>query len=140
MVRELNNDDLGLLLQVFAVLLLAFAANFHFSRKSVRRHRKAAIAFVILNFVGELATVIAMLLTWVALWSPTAWEQIDDLLVFIPGSIAIVCAVALTIESVYARAVHIVRVERLDRLGRAAAADSRGLPTSEPARPRPRSE
>lgn len=138
-MRELNTDDLGLLLSLFAVLLLAFAANFHFSRKAVRRHRKAAITFVVLNFVGELSTVIAMMLTWVALWSPVAWERIDDLLVFIPGSIAIVCAVVLTIESVYARAVHIVRVERMDRMGRAAIT-SRGLPTSDPARPRPRSK
>lgn len=112
MVRELNTDDLGLLLSLFAVLLLAFAANFHFSRKAIRRHRRAAIGFVVLNFVGELSTVIALMLTWVALWSPAAWERIDDLLVFIPGSIAIVCAVALTIESVYARAMHIVRIDR----------------------------
>ncbi|MFC0313911.1 hypothetical protein ACFQNE_06130 [Gordonia phosphorivorans] len=111
-MRDLTADDLGLLLSLFAVLLLAFSANFHFSRKSVRRHRRAAVAFVVINFLGELSTVIALCLTWVALWSPTAWEQIDDLLVFIPGSVAVGCAVVLTIESVYARAAHIVRDER----------------------------
>ena len=52
-MRELTADDLGLLLSVFAVLLLAFATNFHFSRKEVRRHRRAAIVFVGLSFLGR---------------------------------------------------------------------------------------
>lgn len=115
-MRTLTADDLGLLLSLFAVLLLAFAANFHFSRKAVRRHRKAALTFVVLSFLGELSTVIAMMLTWVALWSPAAWDRIDDMLVFVPGTISISCAVALTIESVGSRIVHILRAERDDAL------------------------
>ena len=102
-MRELDNADLGLLLSVFAVLLLAFAADFQFSRKAVRRHRRATITFVSLNLLGELATVIALLLTWVAVWSLAAWQRIDNLLVFVPGSIAILCAAILTVESVYVR-------------------------------------
>lgn len=125
-MRDLSSDDLGLLLSLFAVLLLAFAANFHFSAKAVQRHRRAAIGFVVVNFIGELSTVIALCLTWVALWSPKAWERIDDLLVLVPGSLAILCAVVLTIESVYARSVHIVRRER--KLRRAARVDG-GQPT-----------
>ncbi|MCF8589385.1 hypothetical protein [Gordonia liuliyuniae] len=115
-MRTLTADDLGLLLSLFAVLLLAFGANFHFSRKSVRRHRKAALAFVGLSFLGELSTVIALTLTWVALWSPAAWDRIDDLLVFVPGTIAIVCAVLLTIESVGSRILHILSAEREEPL------------------------
>ncbi|KJR08883.1 hypothetical protein ACE11G_06465 [Gordonia sp. PS3] len=111
-MRELTSDDLGLLLSLFAVLLLAFAANFHFSRTSVRRHRRAALLFVVVSFLGELSTVVALMLTWVALWSPAAWDRIDDLLVFVPGTIAILCAVVLTVESVYARSVNIIRAER----------------------------
>ncbi|GAB08989.1 hypothetical protein GOARA_026_00190 [Gordonia araii NBRC 100433] len=109
-MRELTSDDLGLLLSVYAVLLLAFAANFHFSPKSVRRHRRAAMVFAIVNFIGEASTAIALLLTWVALWSPRAWERINDLLVFVPGSLAIVCAVFLTFESVWARIKRIAEV------------------------------
>nr|WP_246372426.1 hypothetical protein [Gordonia humi] len=96
---------------MFAVLLLAFAANFHFSRKAVRRHRKAAMGFVVLSFLGELSTVIAMMLTWVALWSPGAWERIDDLLVFVPGTLSVTCAVLLTVESVWSRITHILHAE-----------------------------
>ncbi|MGB6246241.1 hypothetical protein [Gordonia sp. (in: high G+C Gram-positive bacteria)] len=118
-MRELTTDDLGLLLSLFAVLLLAFAANFHFSRQAVHRHRKAAIWFVVICFLGELSTVIALVLTWVAVWSPAAWDRIDNMLVFVPGSIAMVCAVLLTIESVYARSVHIVNAERQDARGSA---------------------
>ncbi|MEZ5209501.1 hypothetical protein [Gordonia sp. (in: high G+C Gram-positive bacteria)] len=114
-MRDLTPDDFGILLSLFAVLLLAFAANFQFSSKAVRRHRKVAIAFVVVNFIGEISTVIALLLTWVALWSPKAWEQIDDLLVLLPGSLAIVCGVVLTIESVIARALHIIHAERKAR-------------------------
>lgn len=115
-MRILTADDLGLLLSLFAVLLLAFGANFHFSRKAVRRHRTAALAFVGLTFAGELSTVIALMLTWVALWSPSAWDRIDDLLVFVPGTVSITCAVLLTIESVGSRILHILRAERDDRL------------------------
>lgn len=115
-MRTLTADDLGLLLSVFAVLLLAFAANFHFSRKAVRRHRVAAISFVVLTFVGELSTVVALLLTWVALWSPAAWDRIDDLLVFVPGTLSMLCAVLLTVESVGSRIEHILRAERKDAL------------------------
>lgn len=53
----------------------------------------------------------ALLLTWVALWSPGRrgiW--IDDALVFIPGTIAIGCAVLLTFESVWARAQRIAEI------------------------------
>ncbi len=132
-MRELTPDDLGILLSLFAVLLLAFAANFQFSGKAVRRHRKVAIAFVVTNFVGEIATVIALLLTWVALWSPKAWERIDDLLVLVPGSVAIVCGVVLTIESVIARALHIIHAERKAR--RADEATRRAGRKPDPARP-----
>ncbi|GAA3034310.1 hypothetical protein GCM10010528_13990 [Gordonia defluvii] len=109
-MRDLTPDDLGLLLSLFAVLLLAFAANFHYSPRMVRRHSRAAMVFAVVNFVGEASTVIALMLTWVALWSPRAWERIDDLLVFIPGSIAIACAVFLTFESVWARIRRIAEV------------------------------
>ncbi|MFD4367831.1 hypothetical protein [Rhodococcus sp. NPDC058521] len=88
----------------------------YFSRKAVRRHRMAAISFVVLTFVGELSTVVALMLTWVALWSPAAWDRIDDLLVFVPGTLSILCAVLLTVESVGSRIVHILRAERKDAL------------------------
>ena len=107
-MRTLTNDDLGILLSLFAVLLLAFAANFQFSRRAVKRHPKAAIAFVVFSFLGELTTVVAMTLTWVALWSPAAWDRIDDMLVFVPGTVSIACAVLLTVESVWSRSVHIL--------------------------------
>ena len=68
------------------------------------------MVFAVGNLGGEAATVIALMLTWVALWSPRAWERIDDLLVFIPGSIAIACAVFLTFESVWARIRRIAEV------------------------------
>ena len=111
-MRELSSDDLGNLLSLFAVMLLAFAANFHYSRKNARRHRGWATFSVTVNFFGEVMTVIALLLTWVALWSPYAWEQIDDMLVLVPGSIAVLCAVILTFESVAARTLNILDVDR----------------------------
>lgn len=114
-MRELDANDLGLLLSVYAVLLLAFAANFHLSAGAVRQHRRAAILFTAANFVGEVSTVVALLLTWVALWSPRAWERIDNLLVFIPGSMAITCAVVLTFVSVWARSQRIVEELEEDR-------------------------
>lgn len=124
-MRELGSDEFGILLSFFAVLLLAFAANFQFSRKAIARHRVAALGFVVVSFVGEISTVMALVLTWVALWSPHAWEAISDLLVLVPGSIALLCAVVLTFESVYARTMHIVKIERKDRLAAEAAKRSK---------------
>lgn len=111
-MRDLTADDFGVLLSLFAVLLLAFAADFQLSRKAAQKHRRGARTFVFVNVTGELATVIALLLTWVALWSPVAWAKIDDALVYIPGSIAIVCAVILTGESVQYRVAKILRDTR----------------------------
>ncbi|SDH26942.1 hypothetical protein [Microbacterium pygmaeum] len=102
-MRELSAADLGMLLSVFAVLLIAFGIDFHVSRRSARQHRGRALFFVGVSLVGEAMTALALVLTWIALWSPAAWEQIDDLLVFIPGSIAVLCAVVLTGEKTVGR-------------------------------------
>lgn len=102
-MSELTTADLGLLLSVFAVLLIAFAIDFHFSTRPTTRHRRSRWVFGIVTLVGELMTALALVLTWVAMWSPAACEAIDDLLVFIPGSIAIACAVILTVEKIIAR-------------------------------------
>ncbi|WP_300265764.1 hypothetical protein [Microbacterium sp.] len=102
-MRELTTDDLGLLLSVFAVLLIAFGIDFHFSTRAGAKHRRAPWFFGIVTLIGELMTALALVLTWVAVWSPAAWEAIDDMLVFIPGTIAIICAVVLTIDKILAR-------------------------------------
>lgn len=115
-MRELTTVDLGMLLSVFAVLLIAFGIDFHFSTKGAARHRRARWFFAIVTLIGELMTALALVLTWVALWSPAAWEAIDDMLVFIPGTVAIGCAVILTIDKI------IARLERLRGADRESAA------------------
>lgn len=107
-MRELSTDDLGLLLSVFALLLISFAIDFHVAKGAVARHRRRALFFASVAMVGEFMTALALVLSWVALWSPAAWEKIDDLLVFIPGSIAMLCAVVLTVEKTLARVIVIV--------------------------------
>lgn len=102
-MRELSAADLGMLLSLFAVLLIAFGIDFHVSKRSAAQHRGRALFFVGVSLVGEAMTALALVLTWVALWSPAAWEHIDDLLVFIPGSIAVLCAVVLTGEKTVGR-------------------------------------
>jgi hypothetical protein len=108
-VRELTSGDLGLLLSVFVLLLIAFGVDFHVSRKQAERHHARALVFTVMSLIGEAATAIALVLTWTALWSPAAWERIDNLLVFIPGSIAVLCAVTLTIEAVVGRVAGLMR-------------------------------
>lgn len=103
MLQDLTVDEFGILLSLFAVLLLAFGVDFHLSRKDARHHRGAAMVFAVVSFVGELATSIALLLTWVAMWSPKAWERIDTMMVFVPGTIAVCCALILTVERVVAQ-------------------------------------
>jgi hypothetical protein len=114
-VRELTSGDLGLLLSVFVLLLIAFGVDFHISRKQAERHHARALVFTLTSLIGEATTAIALILTWVALWSPAAWERIDNLLVFVPGSIAILCAVTLTIETVVGRLAGLVRSRAGDR-------------------------
>lgn len=113
-MRELTPDALGQLLAVFAVLLISFAIDFHLSKKSERRHPRVTLLFGIVALIGELMTVLALVLTWVALWSPAAWEAIDDMLVFIPGSIAFGCAVILTIDKLLSRLARLSQDTRSD--------------------------
>lgn len=94
-MRELSTDDLGLLLSVFALLLISFGIDFHLSRRSAQLHRRRTLFASVVSLVGESATAVTILLTWVALWSPAAWARIDNLLVFVPGTISVVCAVIL---------------------------------------------
>lgn len=115
-MRELTSGDLGLLLSVFVLLLIAFGVDFHISRKEAERHHARALVFTLTSLIGEASTAIALVLTWTALWSPTAWERIDNLLVFIPGSIAVLCAVTLTIEAVAGRVAGLVRSSRPARV------------------------
>lgn len=111
-MRELTNDDLGLLLSVFVLLLIAFGVDFHVSRRKAEHHHTRLLVFSVASMVGELSTAVALILTWTALWSPTAWEHIDNLMVFVPGSIAVFCAVALTFETVATRTVQLWRSAR----------------------------
>jgi hypothetical protein len=120
-VRELTSGDLGLLLSVFVLLLIAFGVDFHVSRKQAERHHARALVFTMTSLIGEASTAIALVLTWTALWSPAAWERIDNLLVFVPGSIAVLCAVTLTIEAVVGRVAGLMR-------SRPAGRDRHGSP------------
>lgn len=106
-MRDLTSGDLGMLLSVFALLLIAFGVDFSISRKDAQRHHARSLLFAVVSLTGELSTAIALVLTWTALWSPAAWERIDDLMVFIPGSIAVLSAVALAFERVVS---HVMRL------------------------------
>ncbi len=102
-MRELDPNDLGLLLSVFAVLLIFFGIDFRVSRRAARKHQRSALFFAALSLLGEGATAVALVLTWVSLFLPPEAESIDTLLVFVPGSIAMLCAVVLTVETVVGR-------------------------------------
>lgn len=114
-MRELSPDDFGVLLSVFAVLLLAFGLDFHISKRTAARHRDRALGFVVVSVIGQGTTAIALVLTWVSLWSPAAWDHIDDLMVFIPGSIAVLCAVTLTGETTVVRMLALMAAYRARR-------------------------
>lgn len=102
-MRDLTADDLGVLLSFFAVLLIAFGFNFHVSRKQIQSNPKTARFFLTISAVGEGFTVIALILTWISLFLPAEFNMIDTWFVFIPGSIALICAVIITTETVLNR-------------------------------------
>lgn len=122
-MRELSADHLAMLLSVFAVLLIAFGIDFHLSRRAVARHRRGAITFGVVSLVGEVMTAVALVLTWIAVWSPVAWERIDNLLVFIPGTLAVLCAVIITAEKAIGRVITIVRAAAAPGTGTDQAED-----------------
>lgn len=101
-MRELSADDLGVLLSVFAVLLLAFGVDFHLSRREAGDRRRL-LGFAVVSVVGEVSAAIALVLTWISLWSSDAWEYIDDWFVLVPGSIAVLSAVVLAAQKAFAR-------------------------------------
>lgn len=102
-MRELDPLDLGVLLSVFAVLLIFFGIDFRVSRREAKRHQRSALLFAGVGLLGEAMTAIALVLTWVSLFLPPEAERIDTLLVFVPGSVAMLCAVVLTVETVTGR-------------------------------------
>lgn len=102
-MRDLTPDDLGVLLSVFVLLLIFFGIDFRMSRSDATRHKKRALVYAVICLIGEVFTALALILTWVALFLPNSAEWIDTLLVFVPGSVAMVCAVILTGEVVASR-------------------------------------
>lgn len=111
-MRELDPADLGILLSVFAVVLIFFGIDFRVSRKDATRHKRRALTFAIISVIGEATAALALILTWVALFLPPEAERIDTWLVFIPGSIAMVCAVVLTGEVVAGRVAKLAQPEK----------------------------
>lgn len=111
-MRELDSADLGILLSVFAVLLIFFGIDFRLSRSDTTRHRRRALAFAGISLLGNATTALALVLTWVAMFLPPDAEQIDTWLVFVPGSIAALCAVVLTGEVAVSRALRLTRQRR----------------------------
>lgn len=78
------------------MLLISFAIDIQVAKSTIALHRRRAVFFA--SVAVEFMTALAFVLSWVALWSPAAWEKIKDLLVFIPRSIAVMCVVILTVE------------------------------------------
>jgi small-conductance mechanosensitive channel len=113
-MRDLDPNDLGLLLSVFAVLLIFFGIDFHISRTDAARHRRRAVLFAVISVIGEATAALALVLTWVAIFLPLEAQSIDTLLVFVPGSIAMLCAVVLTGEVVTMRLLALSRNEDAD--------------------------
>jgi hypothetical protein len=63
------------------------------------------------SLVGESTTALSLVLTWVALWSPAAWERIDDLIVLVPGTFAVLCEVILTREQALNRVITVATAQ-----------------------------
>lgn len=98
-MRLLEVLDFAALLSFFALLLLAFGFDFHLSRSVVRRHKGRAKFFVGISILGEIAAATGMGLTWFALFLDEPSQKVDGLLVFVPGTIACLCIILLTIEN-----------------------------------------
>lgn len=126
-MRELTPDDLGILLSVFAVLLIFFGIDFRVSRRVAQLYKRRAFAFAVISVIGEGTTAIALVFTWVALFLPPEAQSIDTMLVFVPGSISMVCAVILTGQVVTGRLGNLARASRIgfeSGAGAAAAAET----------------
>lgn len=108
-MRELQAADLGVLLSVFAVLLIFFGIDFRVSRGQALRHRGRALLFACISVLGEAATALALALCWVAMFLPPEAQGVDTVLVFVPGTLAIICAVILTGEVVSSRVAKLLR-------------------------------
>lgn len=130
-MRELTPDDLGILLSVFAVLLIFFGIDFRVSRRVAQLYKRRAFTFAVISVIGEGTTAIALVFTWVALFLPPEAQSIDTMLVFVPGSISMVCAVILTGQVVTGRLGNLARASRIGfesgagaEAGAAAAAET----------------
>lgn len=124
-MRDLDPNDLGLLLSVFAVLLIFFGIDFRISRSDATRHRRRALTFAVVSVIGEASAAVALVLTWVAMFLPVEARFIDTLLVFIPGTVAVICAVLLTGEVVTTRVLGLRQRRHRGARSDVATSDSR---------------
>lgn len=97
---DISQENLGVVLSLFAVLIVSFGIDFRFSRTAALLHPRWTRFFLWVTVIGEVSAALALMLTWVAVWSPRTWERLDDKLVLIPGTVAIVCVLVLTIKTV----------------------------------------
>lgn len=104
-MRDLNAADLGVLLSVFVVLLIFSGFDFRLPRQKDAKSSRSTKVFAVISAIGEGTAGIALILTRVSLFVPDGFRLVDTMLVFIPGSIAILCALILSLEVVTNRVI-----------------------------------
>ena len=100
-MRGLSPDQLLAAAGLIVTLLIFFSidAKFRF-RPSARRAREI---FHTTSIVGGISCAIAFVVIWINVFIPDDMEPINLLTYFIPSSVAIACALLLSIEVIFLR-------------------------------------
>lgn len=106
---ELDSMHLGGLLGFFVTLLLFFGVEFHLTRRRTSQVARGVVAWAVVSAIGEGATAVGLLATWLTMFLPPDAEVVDTWVVFVTGSVAAGCAVLLTAETVIKRTIAVSR-------------------------------
>lgn len=101
-MRQMPSSDMVSLISFLAVLLIFFSIDVR-SRASADSKPRPAHLFEWASRIGGVATALALALGWADLFLSDQSSLIHVALVAAPGSVAVLCAIALGLEMLWQR-------------------------------------
>ncbi|MEV4676006.1 MULTISPECIES: hypothetical protein [Actinomadura] len=101
-MRQMPSADMVSLISFLAVLLIFFSIDVR-SRDSVVTKKWHTYLFEWASRIGGISTALALALGWVDLFLPDQSDLIHVAFVAVPGSMGVLCAIALGLEMLWQR-------------------------------------
>lgn len=102
-MREMPSSEMVSLISFFAVLLVFFSIDIRGRVADVAGRPGQMAFFEWVSRTGGVSTAMALTLGWVDLFLPDESSAIHVALIAVPGSVGVLCAIALGVEMIFGR-------------------------------------